>query len=215
MNGAISHPPPRGFTLLEVMIALSIFAIMGVAAYQLLSGELRTQQALEDISGRRDDWQRGMLRLSNDLRQLTDRSIRDDYGEQEYALQGSSDQMSLTRNGWPNPLERQRSNLQRIHYRLSEDDQGNPFLGRLYWHSLDRAPGVEPITQKLLPGVENISIRYFDEETREWHSQWPPANFGFGGGQTYQLPQAVEITLDTLDQGQITRLITRSGHART
>ena len=58
--------------------------------------------------------------------------------------------------------------------------------------------------QRLLPGVEYVSFRYFDSEDNEWLSQWPPQTTG--NAQPARLPDALEITLDTSTQGQVRRL---------
>lgn len=198
----------RGFTLLEIMIALSIFAIMGLASYQLLRGEVLAQQRLQVASDRLNHWQRGMLRLSQDLLQISPRAIREDYGAAEAALVGESDSVTLTRGGWSNPLQRPRSDLQRVHYRVVADEDDGYYLQRSFWPNLDRAPGSEPVSQTLIPGVESISLRYFDGENNEWREQWPPLAAGLS--DIRRLPQAIEITLNSAHFGTIRRLVTLS-----
>lgn len=199
----------RGFTLLEVMIALSIFALIGLTSYTLLSSELRAQQRLREASAERNYWQRGMSRLSRDLLQAVPRSVREDYGSRETALIGNQDSVTLTRGGWDNPLARQRSNLQRVHYRVVRDDQEHSYLERSFWHSLDRAPGSEPVQQRVLPGVEAISLRYLDAADGQWHLQWPPhtRNSDSIDNGERALPLAVEITLSSPRLGELRRLV--------
>lgn len=207
MNSVPAHdskPPPheQGFTLLEVLIALSIFAIMGLASYHLLSGEARTQQALEKQSHEHNYWQRGIMRLTQDLQQAVNRSIREDYGNREPALVGESDSLTLTRGGWSNPLHRVRSELQRVDYRLQTIDEQS-FLQRSFWFALDRAPASEPIQQKLLPDIEYLQFRYYHTDNKAWVSQWPPIEEPDIG-----LPQAIEVTLTSTTKGQVQRLVT-------
>jgi general secretion pathway protein J len=216
-----------GFTLLELMIAMSIFSIMGLAAYRLLSGETRLQTELEAHSLELQQWQRGMRRLSDDLRQIAPRPIRLEYGDNEDALYGTSDSLHLTRYGWSNPLHKTRSQLQRIEYRLAsfENDSGvnkdfgsessYQFLQRQVWAVLDRAPDSEPLQQQLLPQVSDLSWRYMDDD-KQWHSQWPATQgYGSSGSSTDNgsnqkdstLPLAIELTLSSQRFGEITRLI--------
>ncbi|WP_439134708.1 type II secretion system minor pseudopilin GspJ [Pseudomaricurvus sp.] len=192
----------RGFTLLEVLIALSIFAIMGLASYHLLSGEARTQEALEKQSYEHNYWQRGMMRLTQDLQQAVNRSIREDYGNREPALKGEADSLMLTRGGWSNPLHRVRSDLQRVDYRLQTIDE-QTFLQRSFWFALDRAPASEPVQQTLLPDIDYLQFRYYHRDNKVWVNQWPPPEEPDIG-----LPQAIEVTLTSPTQGQVQRLIT-------
>lgn len=208
----------QGFTLLEVMIAMSIFAIMGVASYQLLSGEIRTQERLLAQSERQNHWQRSMMRMSRDLQQLLDRGVRLDYGDQQAALVSDGRSLQFTRGGWSNPIARTRSNLQRLEYRLEIDADSTStahtseirnehldvsYLQRQFWPHLDRAPGSEPIQQKLFTGVEDIRFRFFHTQKRAWFTQWPESE-----DQNQDLPQAIEITLINAEYGYIQRVIT-------
>ena len=60
-----------GFTLIEVMIALALFALIAVAGFTLLDSVLRTQAATDDRLGRMAQVQRAMLVVSTDLDQIT------------------------------------------------------------------------------------------------------------------------------------------------
>ncbi len=192
----------RGFTLLEVLIALSIFAILGLASYKLLSTELQTQSALEQQSQQQNHWQRGMARLTQDLQQATNRSIREDYGEREAALIGDDAGIVFSHLGWMNPLQRTRSDIQRVAYRIQQDDEGQSYLQRSFWFQLDRAPASEPVRQQLLPGVQQLQLRYYHAERQQWLPFWPPVDEPNIG-----LPQAIEVTLVSPELGEIQRLV--------
>lgn len=61
----------KGFTLIEVLIALGLFALIGVAGFTLLNSVLRTQDATDTRLGRMAEIQRAMLVVSSDLDQIT------------------------------------------------------------------------------------------------------------------------------------------------
>lgn len=61
----------KGFTLIEVLIALALFALIGVAGFTLLDGVLRTQDATDARLTRMAEIQRAMLVVSSDLDQIT------------------------------------------------------------------------------------------------------------------------------------------------
>lgn len=207
---------PAGFTLLELMVALAIFALLGVGAYQVLSGVL-TARAREDV--RQQDFRllASTLRaLEADLTQAIARGVRGNYGYAEPAFVGTDENLTLTRVGWSNPLGAKRSTLQRVSYRVGADPapdggandlprkgRADPpvlYLVRESWAVLDRAPTSTPLAVGLLPIVA-ARFRYLGNRG-QWLEQWPAV--GSTGGV---LPLAVEVTLTTAALGEIRRLL--------
>jgi len=121
---ACQSPGPRhdsGFTLLELLVALAIFALLSVMAYAGLSTVLTANQVLETNMERLTEIQRSVTFLSRDIRQTVDRTIRDTYGDNKQPLIGASEfdtlgtpVIELTRTGYANPLGAKRSFLQRV-----------------------------------------------------------------------------------------------------
>ncbi|WP_068642059.1 type II secretion system minor pseudopilin GspJ, partial [Oleiphilus sp. HI0132] len=95
----------QGFTLLEVLIAIGITALIGLGAWQVLNSAItssdRTQVHLEELN----QIQKAMLIVKRDLSQVIGRSIRDEYGDYQNALDSSSDfyKIQFSRVGWRNP----------------------------------------------------------------------------------------------------------------
>lgn len=196
--------PIRGFTLLELLVALAVFAVMAASAYSGLRNVLFTQDALQVQQQRLADLQLTMYRLEQDISQAVARSIRDEYGDPQPALCGGNlrdDSLVLTRSGWENPLGHARANLQRIAYRL----QGGRLL-RLHWEVLDRGASRPAQESALLDKVRQFQVRFMNQR-QDWQSAWPPQNPLPPTAQTLlNLPLAVEITLITDDLGTISRL---------
>ncbi len=199
------------------MIAISIFAVLGLGAYRLLNGEIHVQARLQEHSGKQQQWQRGLRKLQQDLLQISPRPIRANYGEPEAAFIGESDNFTFTHSGWHNPLQHNRSHLQRVHYRLGQqdddrdtlnEDQGQQLL-REYWQVLDRAPNSEPHSQRLLDAIDTIELRYLDDKGK-WHSRWP-VTVSNADNISSEYPLALEIRIDSLKYGEITRLFALSG----
>ena len=191
----------RGFTLLEILIALAIFALLAVMAYSGLNSVLRTREITEARADALNALVMANRMLARDLEQLVARPIRDEYGDVQPPLLGGSTigrMIELTRGGWRNPAGQLRSTLQRVAYRLDEDS-----LIREYWATLDRAQDSEPLEQNLLDGVQSVSFRFLDD-AQKWHTEWPPLGVtqAAGAGEA-NLPLATEVTLDIEAWGEI------------
>jgi general secretion pathway protein J len=187
----------QGFTLLELLVALAIFAVIAVIAYSglntILSARLQTDQHATQLAR----LQMALTWLGRDIEQHIGRPIRDQYGDRQAALQGTISHLELTRAGWRNPAQQQRSSLQRVVYHLE-----NQTLMRSYWWVLDRAQDARPLKMDLLNDVDEIQLRYLDDNL-QWHEQWPPLNTA--PGKKAKL-KAIEVTLTVLGWGHISRL---------
>ncbi|MFZ1642224.1 MAG: type II secretion system minor pseudopilin GspJ [Candidatus Contendobacter sp.] len=200
--------PTRGFTLLELLVALAVFSIMAIAAYSGLRNVLYTRAAVEEQNRRLASVQLAIYRLEQDIEQAVPRGIRDEYGEPQGALLGgalAADRLTLTRAGWDNPLGQPRATLQRIAYRLRDGR-----LWRLYWPVLDRGGLIEPRETLLLDRVRDFKARFLDQD--DWRDDWPPPVSGDENKpDPDRLPRAVEISLTLEDWGEITRLLPLPG----
>ena len=166
-----------GFTLMEILVALFIFAVVGLISAQLLGRTVNAYEVLDDRGQRLGQIHRAMLVVERDMLQFRNRPIRMAQGEPLPALMiGDEGALSMTRGGWRNPLQRPRSELQRVGYRMQDEK-----LVRGYWSVLDRRGDEEPISQTLLEGVEELEFFAIDQNGGE-HKFWPP-KAGQGAGQ--------------------------------
>jgi general secretion pathway protein J len=197
----------RGFTLLEVLVAVFIFAIVGMLAYGGYNQLAKQSDIVEAGAGRTRMIQAAVQRMSEDFEMLEPRPIREPLGEAlEPALRADSRTETLadlTRSGWSNPAGISRSTLQRVTYRLQDNK-----LQRAYWNALDRTLTDEPSGAVLIDKVRSVSFRFMDQN-RTWHDQWPP--LGYSGGDSGLRPIAVEFTLELEDWGKLVRLVEVSG----
>ena len=179
-----------GFTLLELLVALSIFGLVATLSYSGLSAVMTQQSQTEIAADRLSELQKLYLIMQRDIEQVVLRPIRDEYGDVQPPLVGGEN-FQLTRAGWRNPAGRQRSNLQRVGYAIEEQQ-----LVRYSWAVLDRAQDSEPLVQLLTEAVERIQIRYLGVDN-EWKEQWPdtqtPANPAVVQSP---LPRVVEVTVE-------------------
>jgi len=192
-----------GFTLLEIMVAIVIFAIMAAIAYSGLNNVLLAREQTEEHSRDLQQLQTAMNWLARDVEQTIDRGVRSEYGELLAPLIGNEFEgylIEFTRDGWRNPANHARSSLQRVAYAVRDHK-----LLRAYWRVLDRAEDSKPYEQVLLDGVNAVEIRYLADGD-EWQTSWPPADLGTNT-TPLTLPRAVEVNIDTKLFGKITRLL--------
>ena len=192
----------RGFTLLEVLIAIAIFALLALATYRMLDSVLQTDSAQREQEQRLRDLTRAMAAFERDLLQARLRPVRDPLGDLLPSMQGDSGRatyLEFTRGGWRNPLGQPRATLQRVRWQLNGER-----WQRTYWSVLDRAQDSAPREQDVLDGVKRFELRFRDEEDR-WLQVWPPANSQADEALTL-LPKAVELIMEHRHYGELRRL---------
>jgi len=201
----LRHP---GFTLIELIVALSIFSVVSMLAF---GGLLTIQDSREHISRASTELaklQMAFTILERDITQIVPRGIRGEFGDPQSALIGGglgvSQGVEFTRTGLRNPAGRPRSHLQRVGYTVKENN-----LVRLSWLVLDRAQDTEAAEMMLLENVESLSFRYLDTANR-WTTEWPP-NLTELSEVSLQIPQAIEVTLEVEGWGTLLRLFRTSG----
>lgn len=157
-----------GFTLMEMLVALAVFVVIGLLCAQLMGRTLANHEIVSDRTERLAEVQRAMLMLKRDIMQITERPVRDMLGDARGSiLIGSDGLMEFSRLGWRNPLRQPRAEVQRVAYVVEDGD-----LYRAWWSVLDRAQDSEPALQRLLSDVEQIEFFAVDVSAQE-HTYWP------------------------------------------
>jgi len=208
----------RGFTLIEVLVAMAITAIIGVMAYATLTSALDAVEESGVQSQRLNDINTFFAIFSKDVRQLVARPARNENGEMESALMavdGDTVALRLTRTGWQNPRPEVfvRSQLQRVHYQLEDKT-----LVRESYYAIDLPEGEpEVVRSELLDHVTSLKFRFMaqpktgsrDETLEgEWSDTWPPKMVGADGNAVVSglLPAVLEIKLELQAWGEIRRV---------
>lgn len=194
-----------GFTLLELLVAMAIFAIVGALALGGLNAVLGQQEIARRQLDRLQQVQRAVRVLTNDFSQVHPRFVRDQLGDRELPLVapcGVELLACLSRDGWSNPFFRApRGTLQRVQYRL-EGKQ----LVREYWAVMDRTLINEPRQEVLLDGVESFEMSFIDRSGEgEPLTQWPPLQQE--NTRNAGLPLGVRIAMTLGDWGEIVRTV--------
>lgn len=173
----------NGFTLVEVVVALFIFALLAAAGVSLLSFAVKAQAAsalaLEDVSGDR----RLSAILISDLGQAVPRVSRDATGAPRPAFQSNQDELLLA-------YVRGGSTPQHVEIRLEKGT-----LVRVATPFVDGAAPAQPLT--LETGVERVQLRF--RAKTDWLDNWDSE-------RTDTLPRAIDLTITRRGQAPVKRL---------
>jgi len=190
-------PIPRraaGFSLLELLVAVAVFAVVALLAWGGLDTLARSQHVLAAERARLRALQLGIGQLERDLRQAVARPARDASGNDLPALLGQPSALELTRlapgSGWQSPLPA----LERIAWRCRDGE-----LQRLRWAVADRAANTPFTRETRLSGVSQCQWRYLD---RVPSATWPPR-----GAALERLPRALELRFTLDGVGEVRRVI--------
>ncbi len=197
----MSRPRPAGFTLVELLVALGIFAIMTGFAYRGLTAMLDSREALQLESRKWRDVAVFIGRIERDLgAALVQRRAMGASGTPQAPISstmetaGSADGLALTRAGSP-LQENTLAAPQRVAYRLREGR-----VERLAWAGVDAAPREEPTAVAVLSPVRSLTFRFLDAGGN-WRTAWGLP------GSTEPPPAAVEMTVELASGEKIVRLV--------
>lgn len=201
----------KGFTLIEVMVAIMVFASLSLAAYQVVNQVQRSNQLSAEKTARLQDMQRTMIIMDNDFRQMAARIFKgrsNAIGERmlyadEYLLDSQSNGILFTRLGWQNPQQAfPRGEVVKVGYRVVNNQ-----LERIWWRYPDTPEGQEPLYKPLLSKVDTLSFRFYDSNNEKWQGTWQVED---------RLPEAIEVTLELDDYASIRRVyLTPQGQSST
>lgn len=190
----------RGFTLIEIIVALSIFAILGSLAFSGLNLILNAQTALDKKNQHIVELQLCFKYLERDLSQAAARSVRDQYGDFQLMFSSDGDQvMTFTHSGVRDRTGSVRSALQRVAYQFESNQ-----LIRHNWNQLDGASDGNIRQLVLVNNIEFVEWQFLDQNN-DWVNQWPPINLDFADAA---LPRAVLFTFSSQSLGEIERIFT-------
>ncbi|MEM7540230.1 MAG: type II secretion system minor pseudopilin GspJ [Pseudomonadota bacterium] len=186
-----------GFTLVEILVAIAIFAVISAIAFTGLRSAIRTNDHLKPRYETLQTLRGAFQILASDIQQMAPRSIRDELGSPQAALVGASDTtfLKLTRYAPDAPLLGARTALKRVEYEYREGE-----LVRRLWPNLDRVQGETGQEQILLRDVETAAVRFYGDD---WLPYWPAAGSALANND---LPRGVELELVFSDGRSVRRL---------
>lgn len=210
-----------GFTLLEMIIAIAISAIVAAMAYESLAGASnnaqRTREVLKDIN----DLDRAWQLIGQDMRNiLPTMGLRGIFKAASLTTKGKDSfqvVMQFTRRGWINPLGRMRSDLQQVNYRIAEGKLIRDYLPERNKSLEDIDFEKEALHQVLMENVIDFQLRFLtagyiksngksalegEGYSNSWPTTWPPLD-NMGSDNSIV---AFEIAIEVEGMGRSVRL---------
>lgn len=199
-------------TLLELLVAVSIFSIIAAAGYSALEQGIAVKSRLDD---RRAHWvqlETAIGMLEKELGQVVDRAPRTPGILKNVSFQGHRDAgrspdgefLRFTLGGRQSYRSNPASPYTRVAYQLRDG-----VLYRVAWPRLDAPFGVQGKETEILDEVESIRLRFL-QSAKKWVQNW---NRDIYNPDVEGLPAALELTL-TLDNNNTYQRYFHVGHPR-
>lgn len=204
MNRRLSNKRrAQGFTLIEMILAVAIFALISMASFQILSTVTESNSHSEEVIADLHGVERAFFWIERDFLQATKRKVRVD-GEAptdnvfvggDLIMESQDGAVAFTHDGWRNPgMVLPRSEIQSVSYRMFEDN-----LERSFYNYPDPVEGETPRVQVLLENIIALKFEYFGEEG--WGNEWNQPG----------IPTAVKVIIETESLGEVERWFKLAG----
>ena len=189
----------RGFTLVEVIVALLIFSIISITSFRAITFIIDYTERDQEFYQDQNRIQRAWSIILQDLIHMRPRAERDRLGSvtRAYTTEDEDYLLVFTRGGMPSIVGTE-SGLQRVAYSV---DENGDFL-RWTWLGMDRFDDVEPDSQLLIGGVRSVEFLQLNA-ANEYEVNWPPLNQQTG---LTELPRMMRIVIE-LQSGEIVERI--------
>lgn len=173
-------PAAAGFTLIEVLIALSIFAMLSTAGVMLLRSTITTQASVSRQLRGSGEIIRVRALVAGALLSAQPRANRDEGGAPRAALLGTADMMAVVHSS-DGGIRSTETSVERSTYRVAD--------GRLIRDGTSRIDGASADTPAtLMRGITAATWRYRGSDGN-WSDSWSP-------DRPDRLPRAVELTIN-------------------
>lgn len=165
----------RGFTLIELMSAMLILALLAVLSFRGLGAVL---DARAQVRQETEKWKRVaalFTRLQHDLQLSAPRPVQAAAARLEFSRFSAAEGVDAPR---------------RVAYQLNENREIELWL----WPGLDVAPNAQPVRHAVLGAVARFELQYLDAAL-VWVDAWPRSQ------RDPPLPQALRVRI-VLDSGE-------------
>jgi general secretion pathway protein J len=192
----------KGFTLIEILIALAVFAILSTITSSVLYNAFTTRTRVNEQSVYLNKLELAISLIQQDTLQILERAIRGNEMRLFPLFIGQSDYVEFTRDGNVNPnSSEKRSTLKRIAYTCQKG-----VLIRRTWNSLDSLDRTTYQDKVLLEQLDECHFSYLNQTLQvlpEWREQALNQN-----QRRETLPKAIQVNMTLRAHGEINLLFT-------
>lgn len=190
----------KGFTLLEILIALTIFAILAAITSSILYHTFSIRARVADLADRTNTLQLAISLIQQDTLQTVERPIRSDDQQVFPAFIGQTSYLELTRDGNANPqsLEK-RSTLKRVALVCNGQT-----LVRRTWNTLDSIDKKKFEDKVLLDELTQCNFKYLNQ-TLQLLEQWRDQAIT-QSQRKEPLPKAIQVNVTFKNWGEMNLL---------
>jgi general secretion pathway protein J len=190
-----------GFSLIELMVALTIFAIIAVISQQSMLSAMAQSSRLSEHSTDLAELELAVSLVTRDLENIAPRPIRSGLSNSEPALvlSGNGQNLTFTRGGLVDPTGRARSPFLRVAYSAAKGAEAGVERGT--WTQIDRPSSAVPRQAALWSGIDAIHFQVYADG--QWVENWPQPD----NADLAVLPDGIAVTLDTKNWGLIRRVV--------
>jgi general secretion pathway protein J len=220
-----SRPNQQGFTLLEMVIAIALSALVAAMAYESFDGASRNAERTREVLNSVNKLDKAWQLIGQDMRTIV--PLSPVLASPQLKFEGSSLKtkgkdtfqvvMVFERRGWVNPLGRVRSDLQQVNYRVADGKLWRDYLPERNMPLENIDFERDSFHQLLLDDVVDVQLRFLSDAriksegksvlegsdySQNWEPIWPPIN----GAGASAMPIALEISIETEGGGRSARL---------
>ena len=200
-----------GFSLLEILIAITIFMMISFAAYKILNSSTNIKNTVETEFKILNDNINAELILEKDFLQVAGGMLTVNKDSQSVFKSPSNDgyKIKFLRHGKQSTLTKDINNYLLVAYTLEKNNN----LVRYFWIDKPQTQKFTRYKQVILSGVTSFELRFFDENSK-WHKRWPATtvkpqnalsvdttNNKSNNQKQLLIPKAIEIRITTEANG--------------
>lgn len=184
------HAKTWGMTLIELLVAIAIFALLGLMSYRSIHGATESQARLSEEFATWQQISRTLGRLETELMQI---GVR---------MQGQpSKEPALRLLDAPNGGKRL------VFWRLDANqgarltglEWADERLSLLRWKTADTLQ--EPTRDVLLEGVQDLHVQFAAINDPSWHDSWPVSL-----ARNAEAPTGIRLDFELAGKGRISRV---------
>lgn len=188
-----------GFSLIELLIAIGIFAALAVTIAEVMANVYASKGELERRADLNHTVEIGLAKIYDDINMafLSDPTFHGKETAQVSAFVGDTATLDFTTTSHVHYIKNYRDSDQvDVGYRVESDRDGRPNLLRRETDFLQSKVNEGGRSFILIPGVESFVLEYYDANQKSWKGEWDTNSVEFAGS----LPQRVRVKLTVLGE---------------